>query len=346
MRVLQLGPFPPPHGGVQTNLAAIHHELRRRGHTAFVANITSTRRPSDEGVYYPANTLELLELLIRLDYEIIHLHFGGQLSFRLVLLYLVCTLLPGKRTVLTFHSGGYASSAAGRTAGWWTLRGFVFRRFDLIIGVNREIEALFEKFGVSRSRLRIVAPYSTDPRVDQQGGTAFPPVIEDFLTSHTPVLATVGGLAPQYDVPIQLRLLSWLRETQGAAGLLIIGDGSIRDEIKSAICQAGLSEHAMLCGDTPHEVTLEVIRRADVVLRTSKYDGDSIAVRESIALGTPVVASDNGMRPPGVRVFRIGDLDGLCDAVAEALADGDTPVTIDVHDGIATVIELYQALLH
>lgn len=344
--MLQLGPFPPPHGGVQTNLAGIHRELRRRGHTALVANITSTRRPSGEGVYYPANTLQLLELLVRLEYDIIHLHFGGHLSLRLVLLYLICTLLPRKRTVLTFHSGGYASSAAGRTARWWTLRGFVFRRFDLIIGVNREIEVLFERFGVPKSRLRIVAPYSADPGVGQQEGAAFPSIIEDFVASHTPVLATVGGLAPQYDVPIQLGLLSSLRETQGDAGLLIIGDGSIRDEIKSAICQAGLSEHAMLCGDTPHEVTLEVIRRADVVLRTSKYDGDSIAVRESIALGTPVVASDNGMRPPGVRIFRIGDLDGLCDAVAEALADGDTPVTVDEHDGIDTVIELYQEILH
>ena len=32
MRVVQLGPYPPPHGGVQTNLVAIREYLRRRGH--------------------------------------------------------------------------------------------------------------------------------------------------------------------------------------------------------------------------------------------------------------------------------------------------------------------------
>lgn len=345
MRVLQLGPFPPPHGGVQTNLAAIHYALRRHGHGALVANITSTKRPSDGAVYYPANALQLLRLLFRLDYQIVHLHLGGHLSLRLVLLCLVSTLVPGKRRVLSFHSGGYATSEDGRTAGWWTLRGFVFRRFDLIIAVNREIEALFEKFGVPKSRLRIVAPYSDDPRVGEEGSVTFPSFIADFFLSHSPILATIGGLEPEYDVPIQLALLASLRQNQPGAGLLIVGDGSIRPEIERAISNAGLSGHAVLCGDTPHALTLEIIRRADAVLRTSIYDGDSIAVRESIALGTPVVATDTGMRPSGVRLFPIGDLEALRQAVSGALAGEAVPATADKHDGIERVIELYQELI-
>jgi glycosyltransferase involved in cell wall biosynthesis len=258
---------------------------------------------------------------------------------------LVCTLLPGKRVVLTFHSGGYATSDAGRTAARWTLRGFVFRRFDLIIAVNEEIRALFERFGVSKSRLRIVAPYSDDPRVGDEADVSLPTVIEDFIASHAPVLATVGGLEPEYDVPIQLAMLSSLRETRPDAGLVIVGDGSIRKQIESAIAETGLSEHALLCGDTPHAITLEIIRRADVLLRTSKYDGDSIAVREAIALGTPVVATDNGMRPAGVRLFPASDLDALRQVVSEALTSGPTSVTVGEHNGIDAVIELYHELV-
>ena len=63
----------------------------------------------------------------------------------------------------------------------------------------------------------------------------------------------------------------------------------------------------MLCGDVPHELTLHAITRAAALLRTTRYDGDSIAVREAIAAGTPVVATDNGMRPAGTELFRIGD---------------------------------------
>ena len=44
MVVLQLGPFPPPHGGVQTNLVAIRDYLRARGMAAPVINLTRHRR--------------------------------------------------------------------------------------------------------------------------------------------------------------------------------------------------------------------------------------------------------------------------------------------------------------
>ena len=43
MTVLQLGPYPPPHGGVQTNLVAIRDHLRRHGMAATVINLTRHR---------------------------------------------------------------------------------------------------------------------------------------------------------------------------------------------------------------------------------------------------------------------------------------------------------------
>ena len=44
MTVLQIGPYPPPHGGVQTNLVAIRDYLRAHGHSAPVINLTRFRR--------------------------------------------------------------------------------------------------------------------------------------------------------------------------------------------------------------------------------------------------------------------------------------------------------------
>ena len=99
----------------------------------------------------PASAVALMRLLWRLPADILHLHFGGDLTPRLLGLALFCTLLPGRKTVLTFHSGGYPGSPAGRTAAPGTLRGFVLRRLDGLIGVNAEIAALFAKFGVSRN---------------------------------------------------------------------------------------------------------------------------------------------------------------------------------------------------
>ena len=41
MRVVQLGPWPPPFGGVQTHLVALRHRMDAAGVSNQVVNITS-----------------------------------------------------------------------------------------------------------------------------------------------------------------------------------------------------------------------------------------------------------------------------------------------------------------
>src|SRR5580693_602335 len=94
MRVLEIGPYPPPHGGVQTNLVDIRNYLRKQGHSCEAINITRHRRANTDGVYYPASALELLWLLLRLRYDVVHLHIGGHLSARLLALSAVCCMMP------------------------------------------------------------------------------------------------------------------------------------------------------------------------------------------------------------------------------------------------------------
>src|SRR5690348_9897574 len=123
MRVLQIGPYPPPHGGVQSNLVAIRQFLRSRGIYCGVLNLTRYRRKDGDDVYYPHSALELIAYLFKLRYDIVHIHFGGNITPRLLGLWLACSLIPEKRTVLTFHSGGYPSSREGQTARVFSLRG-------------------------------------------------------------------------------------------------------------------------------------------------------------------------------------------------------------------------------
>ena len=69
----------------------------------------------------------------------------------------------------------------------------------------------------------------------------------------------------------------------------------------------------------PHAVTLRATLESDVVLRTTLYDGDSVSVREALYIGTPVIATDNGMRPEGVHLIPPSDAGRLRDAVCDVL---------------------------
>src|SRR5580704_9051488 len=99
MRVLQLGPYPPPHGGVETNLVGIRDYLREQGHWCGVINLTRFRRPPADDVFYPESPLQVLLLLMRLQYDILHLQVGGMPRREMYALSAFCCSIPGKRTV-------------------------------------------------------------------------------------------------------------------------------------------------------------------------------------------------------------------------------------------------------
>jgi len=317
MRVVLLGPYPPPHGGVQTHLVALQRFLQAHGISCVAVNLTRFRRESVSEIRYPKSAWELMRLLLTLPADVLHLHFGGHLSLRLLSLALFCSVLPGRRTVLTLHSGGYPSSPAGQSARRRTLRSLVLRRLDRIIAVNQEIAGVFRRFGVEAARIRLIPPHA----LDVQPADALTQPLLGFFATHRPVLVSVGGLEPEYDPPLQVGALEQFRTTHPDAGLILIGSGSLEHGLRSKIESSPFAAHVMLCGDVPHAMTLKVIAEADVLLRTTHYDGDSIAVREALDLGTPVVATDNGQRPEGVVLIPRSSVAALVAAVESVLAD-------------------------
>jgi glycosyltransferase involved in cell wall biosynthesis len=339
-----MGPYPPPEGGVQTNLVAIRRFLLSREIPCAVINLTRYRREDRDEIYYPKNPFEALKLLARLRCDIIHLHIGGDLSMRLMMLALVCNLIPSRKTVLTFHSGGYPLSNAGKMANPLTFRGFVLRRFDRVIGVNQELKDLFQRFGVAEERIRLILPHAISPDLIEK---SLPERLSRFFQAHDPTLLTVSGLEPEYDLPLQINLLAQVRERFPDAGLAIIGSGSLEAELRDLIQSKPYADHVLLCGDVPHPGALRAIAESDLFLRTTLYDGDSISVREALFIGTPVIATDNGMRPDGAHLIPCSDPDALLRAIEHVLTQfaPESPRGDAGERNIEEVFELYKELL-
>lgn len=343
MRILQIGPYPPPHGGVQTHVVAIRRYLRGREVPCAVINITRHRKPDADEVYYPKSGFEVVRLLLRLRYDIIHLHFGGSLTSRLLALGFMCTMIPRRRVVLTFHSGGYPVSDEGCGAHRRTLRGFVFRRFDRVVGVNQQLVDLIKRLGVSADTIRLIQPHA----LSVEPADSLSPQLQRFFESHTPLLTTVGLLEPEYDLALQIDALGPVRERFTKAGLVIIGSGSLEDDLRKLIKGKPYAEHILLAGDVPHRETLRVIADGDLFLRTTLYDGDSISVREALHIGVPVIASDNQMRPSGVDLIPPSDIHALRGAIEQRLSNGNERRSSGVADeqNLEAVFELYQELM-
>ena len=175
-----------------------------------------------------------------------------------------------------------------------------------------------------------------------------PQNLASFLSTHGPVLISVGLLEREYDLALQIAVLEKVREKFPNAGLVIIGSGSLEGDLRAKIAAQPYASHMLLCGDVPHKATLQAISRSDVMLRTTLYDGDAVSVREALYLGTPVIASDNGMRPQGVRLIPSANLNALSDAIQEVLTahsrkDSHRP-TVD-ETNIEAVFRVYEELM-
>ncbi|HEX7176553.1 MAG TPA: glycosyltransferase family 4 protein [Pyrinomonadaceae bacterium] len=339
-----IGPYSPPRGGVQAHVTALREYLLGRGVACEVIDLSPNRRDEGAGVYGPSGGLGVARLLLTLRYDVAHLHVGGNLSARLAALLLLCGSLPGRRTVLTFHSGGYPSSPEGRAARPRSLRGLALGRLDRVVAVNEEVAAWFRQVGVEARRVRLISPYAlpaAPPAVQPPGP------LRSFFAGHRPVLVSVGGLEPEYDLPLQIEALGRLREKFPRAGLVLVGSGSLEEDLRRSVAAKSYGEHVLVCGDVERAVTLRVIADSDLMLRTTLYDGDSIAVREAVHFGVPVVATDRAPRPAGVRVVPAQDLARLCAAADECLREGArrTPGDVLGFENLEAVLALYEELL-
>jgi glycosyltransferase involved in cell wall biosynthesis len=183
-----------------------------------------------------------------------------------------------------------------------------------------------------------------------------PARLERFLDTHSPRLVTIGLLEPEYDLPLQIQALGDLLAAHPRAGLVIVGSGSLEASLRDRLRRTPWRDHVLLYGDLDHDKTLAVLGRGDVFLRTTKYDGDALSVREALALGVPVVATRTALRPAGVRLVDVGDCRGVADAIRQCLAErGTTPASGPFEprpderamppDNIAALVRLYDEAL-
>lgn len=344
LNILQLGPYPPPEGGITRNMIAIRDMLRERGHRcSIVATSRSSRVVEEPDVYHPRSAFTLIRSLRSLDYDILHLHIGGDVTRRVLALALACALLTKGKCVLTLHSGGYPMSEEAKNASPRSIRGSIFRRFDKVIGVSEGLADVFHAFGVSRDRIVVIPPYALQPPDEN---VTIADELQTFCESGSPLLVAVGGLEIDYQPLFLLDAMADITAEFPKGRLMIVGDGSMRGDVEAAIRARKLKEHIFLAGNVKHSVSLHLMQKADIMLRTTLFDGDAISIREALFLGTPVIATDIGTRPEAVKLIPVGGCKELTAAVSEIVNSRTNQPRQGEPDtaNIAAVVDLYEQL--
>jgi len=296
LKVLLVGPFPPPHGGVSVHVLTLQRLIEKSGIPCSVLNISRGSSTSDRYVSI-RGPLHFTLLLARYSLKgwSLHVHINGH-NVKSWLVAFVAGLVgvAGPGAMLTIHSGmspAYLHERrSGRILAWGASK---FYRH--IIAVNSEIKAALCALSVPEARIEILPAFlpSSDAPMELPGD------FESWSRAHHPIISTALFYRPEYGFGLLVQAISDLRQKHPGLGCVVMGDSESRP--------TGLPPHVFAIGDVTHESCLAVIARSDIFVRPTFSDGDAISVREAIALGTPVVASDVVRRPAEALCFKTGD---------------------------------------
>jgi glycosyltransferase involved in cell wall biosynthesis len=138
-----------------------------------------------------------------------------------------------------------------------------------------------------------------------------------------PVLAFAGRLGPQKSLGVALEAIA---RAPGVT-FAIAGDGPERPALEKRSRELGLDGRTRFLGRVDRDAVLRLFRAADASLLSSSWENFPHTVVESLAVGTPVIATAVGGVPEVVRdgenglLVARGDPEALAETVTRFFAD-------------------------
>jgi glycosyltransferase involved in cell wall biosynthesis len=144
------------------------------------------------------------------------------------------------------------------------------------------------------------------------------------IPADAPLAIAVGRLIAQKDQSTLLRAFARVHERLPEARLAILGSGPLEAETRARVQELALGEAVVLPGRS--EIR-DWLRRADVFVHTSRWEGFGIVLLEAMLAGLPVVATRVSAVPevvvPGETgaLVEAGDVGGVARELLELLGN-------------------------
>jgi glycosyltransferase involved in cell wall biosynthesis len=344
MKILLIGDYPPPYGGIAVQIQHLKATLPSQGMECQILNIGQNRETPSAEYEAVGGCIDFVVKLFRFARSgyLLHLFTNGEnwKSWAATVAVGFVGRIATASSIVTITSGGTPAYLTSSPPG---VRALAYLGMKLITAVVCRTDAIARAIGRWRAAEVLVLPAFSVSRL--RPASRSPEAVMRFASKHGPLVASVVIFRREYDLPTLLQAFRDLRKEYPTAGLVVVGGGEEEGKVRELINLWQIEESVLLAGWVTHGDCLAIMREADVFVRTTLYDGDASSVREALALGIPVVATQTDFRPDGVVLVPPGNPDAIRHAIAEVLGRKDCGTTTSVSSTVSSDA-LLEALYH
>lgn len=328
-KVVLVGSLPPPVGGVTMHLSRFIHRAQQERLDISIIDIKKARSVVEGREC--SGFWAALKVFFRSD--IVHIHVSNNLKLFLALFAKFCF----KKVVYTHHNN-------------LIKEGFLFRLFCLIVDqfifVNDKCipESLLNDS--KRAGWSVIPAFIMPPELPK-----LPEMLAERIRKFDYVFCfnasaramidgrDVYGVDLVFDVLSDISIVEYI---QNFCFIFLDPSGAYRKQVNEFLEVNPGCSSSFIYVHSPDISYSSLLKNSTVSIRPTRTDGDSLSVRESLALGVPVVASDVVSRPEGAIVFKAGDAADLKEKLLRAVFV--EPKTLQKDDFFWPVIELYEQI--
>ena len=299
MRVLMVGPYPPPNGGVanfikniisQKALKDIKFQLHRVGRREYEMNFLKQ---------FFIEIFDLLYFVVKSRFrntDIVHIHTSSYWSFyRSSLYFLIVNFLSNTKVIIHVHGGKFDDFYENSFFISKKLINYLFLNCNKIVVTSSIWIPMVRKI-TRRSRQFHVVYNGFDNRSFTQI-----PIDEARKRIQLPkskkILLNIGDLEEHKGQKYLIDVMGIIRKKRSDVLLYLIGDGSFKNKLINIIKRNRLENHIFLLGKKSHDEIPAWINACDVFVLPSLAEGNPTVMFEALGCGKPFVGTNVGGVP-------------------------------------------------
>ncbi len=158
---------------------------------------------------------------------------------------------------------------------------------SVVVGVSDDLIIKINKVSNKKNRKFICVPNGIDREL-----LNFEYTTRTWEDSDALKLISVGNITENKNFECILKAVNVLLIRKRNVTFTLIGDGPSKNSLHNMVRQFGISENVKILGAKPSEVVYKQVNEADIFILSSFREGRPNVLLESMAIGTPIIASD------------------------------------------------------